>query len=237
MKKEDLQNGIDSHGSAETEPVAGTGNSSTLKRRDFVKMAATGALAFTVVPRHVLGGTGYVAPSDKITFAYIGCGTQGLREMLPLLATPEVQIIAVCDPNKEAIGYRDWSPNGLRGEIRNAIGKPDWMPGGENKVPGGRDVGENVVNTYYSNKRASDNFKACTAYEDYRELLEKEKDLDAVKIMTPDHLHGLFAIAALKRNKHVLMHKPISNRLLEGKQVIDMANKSDRVTHLVPWDS
>ena len=70
-------------------------------------MAST-ALAFTIVPRHVLGGTDQIAPSDKITLAYIGVGTQGLREMLPLLRTPELQIIAVCDPNKVATGYRDW---------------------------------------------------------------------------------------------------------------------------------
>ncbi len=82
-----------------------------------------------------------------------------------------------------------------------------------------------------------DNFKGCNAYADFRELFEKEKDLDAVKIMTPDHLHGLFAIAALKKNKHVLMHKPVSNRLLEGKAVIELARQSNRITHLVPWDS
>ena len=46
----------------------------------------------------------------------------------------------------------------------------------------------------------------------------KKKDLDAVKIMTPDHLHGLFCMAAMKRGKHVLVHKPLSNRLLEGKK-------------------
>jgi len=33
------------------------------------------------------------------------------------------------------------------------------------------------------------------------------------------------------------MHKPISNRLLEGNQVIEMAKKSKVTTHLIPWDS
>lgn len=209
-----------------------------IDRRRFIKTAGVGALAFSILPRHVLGGTGFIAPSDKLTLAYIGCGTQGLREMLPMLATPEIQIIAVCDPNRDAVGYRDWSKTGLRDEIRRAINKPDWQPGGENIIPGGREVGKNVVDSFYANVRAADNFKACNAYADYRELLDKEKDLDAVKIMTPDHLHGLFAIAALKRNKHVLMHKPLSNRLLEGKAVIELARqKSNIVTHLVPWDS
>jgi Oxidoreductase family, C-terminal alpha/beta domain len=41
----------------------------------------------------------------------------------------------------------------------------------------------------------------------------------------------------MKRKKHVLMHKPLSNRLLEGKAVIDMAKQSGVVTHLIPWDS
>jgi len=208
-----------------------------ISRRKFVKVAATGALAFSIVPRHVLGGSNFIAPSDKTTLAYIGCGTQGLRELLPLLAVTGIQVVAVCDPNQYAVGYRDWSKNGLRDEIRAAIGKPDWTSGGDNTVPGGRDNGKDIVDAYYTNKRAGDNFKGCTAYADYRELLEKEKDLDAVKIMTPDHLHGLFAIAAMKRKKHVLMHKPVSNRLLEGKAVIEMARQSGVVTHLVPWDS
>ena len=52
-------------------------------RREILTPAAAG-LAFTIVPRHVLGGSGQPAPSDRITIAYIGCGTQGLREMLGL---------------------------------------------------------------------------------------------------------------------------------------------------------
>lgn len=47
-----------------------------LKRRDFLK-AWMVAGAFIIVPRHVLGGKGYVAPSDKITMGLIGCGKQG----------------------------------------------------------------------------------------------------------------------------------------------------------------
>ncbi|HEY2582544.1 MAG TPA: Gfo/Idh/MocA family oxidoreductase [Mucilaginibacter sp.] len=239
MKKDTPLNGGGDIPSPKNEkPAASTSDTSQLNRREFVKIAATGALAFTIVPRHVLGGRNFVAPSDKVTMAYVGCGTQGIRELLPLLAVQGIQVIAVCDPNQYAIGYRDWSKDGLRDAIRTATGKSDWTPGGENGVAGGRENGKNIVDTYYANKRASDNFNGCAAYADFRELLEKEKDLNAVKIMTPDHLHGLFAIAALKRNKHVLMHKPVSNRLLEGKAVIELARqKSNLVTHLVPWDS
>ena len=66
-------------------------------RRKFIQAGGAAAAAFTIVPRHVLGGQG-VPPSEKITVAYIGCGTQGTREMLRMLAMPEVQIVAVCDP-------------------------------------------------------------------------------------------------------------------------------------------
>src|SRR5215212_12150934 len=97
--------------------------SSGIKRRKFVELTTKSALAFTIVPRHVLGGKNYIAPSDKITLAYIGVGTQGIRELLPLLAVPEIQVVAVCDPNKEAVGYRDWGINYLKDEIRKAIKK------------------------------------------------------------------------------------------------------------------
>lgn len=208
-----------------------------LSRRKFVGLASTAA-AFTIIPRHVLGGSNYVAPSDKITLAYIGTGTQGIRELLPMLAVPEIRIIAVCDPNKEARGYRDWGINYLRGEIRKTLKDNNWDCGGDGKIPGGRDNGKNIVDTYYKNVAQVQNYIGCTAYEDARELLDKEKDLDAVKIMTPDHLHGVLAIAAMKRGKHVLMHKPVSNRLIEGKKVIEIARNNPKiVTHLVPWDS
>src|SRR5450432_4888747 len=82
---------------------------SSINRRKFVELAAASALTFTIVPRHVLGGKNQVAPSDKITLAYIGTGTEGIRELLPLLANTQFRVIAVCDPNKEAIGYKDWS--------------------------------------------------------------------------------------------------------------------------------
>lgn len=220
--------------SAETKSPAKT----AIDRRKFVGLASAAAVGFTIVPRHVLGGPGYVAPSDKITLAYIGVGTQGIREMLPLLAVPEIQVVAVCDPNKEARGYRDWGKDYLRNEIRKTINNANWSPGGDNGVAGGRDNGKAIVDAYYANVRNDQGYKGCTAYADVRELFAKEKDVDAVKIMTPDHLHGVLCMAAIKRGKHVLVHKPLSNRLTEGKKVIEMARNNPKViTHLIPWDS
>ncbi len=209
---------------------------SPMNRRKFLGTAAASA-GITIIPRHVLGGPGIVAPSDKITLAYIGTGTQGLREMLRLLAVPEIQIVSVCDPCKNAAGYRDWSRSGLLNDIRAALGKSDWSAGGEGAIPGGRDAAKNIVDTYYANQRAADSFQACSSYADYRELLDKEKDVDAVKIMTPDHLHGVISIAAMRKHKHVILHKPIANRLDEAKMVIDTARQTGVATHFEPWEA
>jgi len=212
-------------------------NENTINRRKFIGGLTTAALAMTIVPRNVLGGAGFISPSDKITLAYIGCGTQGLRELLPLLSIPELQIIAVCDPQKIATGYLDWGKNDLRDDIRSILNNPEWKSGGDNTIPGGHDNGKEIVDLYYSKFRTDQKFRSCKAYSDFRELFEKEKDLNAVKIMTPDHLHGIIAMAAMKRGIHVSMHKPISNRLTEGQKVIEMAKKLKVTTHLIPWDS
>ncbi len=126
-----------------------TGDSANLtpsagySRRKFIAVGGATAAAFTIVPRHVLGGVGFVAPSEKITVAYIGCGTQGLREMPDMLRLPEVQIVAVCDPVKESHDYVDWSKDGLRKSLAAALGKPDWRRG-ERGIPGGREVAEGI---------------------------------------------------------------------------------------------
>ncbi|HEY1870830.1 MAG TPA: Gfo/Idh/MocA family oxidoreductase, partial [Chitinophagaceae bacterium] len=211
--------------------------SSHISRRKFVEMTAVSAIGFTILPRHVLGGKGYIPPSDKITLAYIGCGTQGTRELLHMLPNEGIHVVAVCDPNKNAIGYKDWSKNEIRDDIRNLIKDPNWNSGGDNMIPGGRDNGKSIVDSFYANIHPELKYKGCTAYADARELLDKEKNLDAVKIMTPDHLHGILCMAAIKKGKHVLVHKPISNRLLEGKKLIEMSRNSKVITHLIPWDS
>ena len=67
-----------------------------INRRDFLKAGAV-ISSFFIVPRHVLGGPGYLAPSDKISLGFIGCGRQsgGLRNRF--LDTKEAQIVAASD--------------------------------------------------------------------------------------------------------------------------------------------
>jgi hypothetical protein len=68
-------------------------------------------------------------------------------------------------------------------------------------------------------------------------LLDKEKDLDAVKVMTPDHLHAAVSVAAMRKGKHVIMHKPLANRLYEARLVIETARQTKVATHLLAYGS
>jgi len=206
-----------------------------INRRRFLGSAVASG-AFTIVPRHVLGGSGHVAPSEKITLAHIGMGTQGFSELGGLLDEPQIQIVAVCDPNRDSNDYVEWGKNNARNRIRTYLGKPSWRED-QGGCPGGREVGREVVNTYYANHRGGQNLKRCSTYADFRELLENEKDLDAVKVMTPDHLHATISIAAMKRGKHVLMHKPVANRLYEGRLVAETTRRRKVATHLLAYGS
>jgi len=76
-----------------------------VSRRHFLGKTAGAALAFSIVPRHLLGGPGFVPPSDKVNIAFIEVGAQGLRMMLHFLKEPDVQRVAVCDVNKASADY------------------------------------------------------------------------------------------------------------------------------------
>jgi hypothetical protein len=69
-----------------------------MNRPELLRTAGVSAAGCTILPRHVLGGSGYIPPSDKITIAHIGTGTQYLREMPRLMANQEIQIVALCEP-------------------------------------------------------------------------------------------------------------------------------------------
>ncbi|MEN0052549.1 MAG: Gfo/Idh/MocA family oxidoreductase, partial [Mucilaginibacter sp.] len=69
---------------------------SGITRKQFIKQAAL-LSSFFIVPRHVLGGKGYTAPSDKINIGFIGAGRQSLTLQKSFLPLTNAQIVAVCD--------------------------------------------------------------------------------------------------------------------------------------------
>src|SRR5687768_14466661 len=73
--------------------------------------------------------------------------------------------------------------------------------------------------------------KKPQTFGDYREML-KQKDLDIVLVVTPDHWHALQTIAALEAGAHVYCQKPISRDVLEGEAMVAAARKHKRVVQI-----
>src|SRR3954454_7209473 len=205
-----------------------------MNRRDFLGSVAA-ASAFTIVPRRVLGGAGYIAPSDMILLAQVGCGTQAQRQVnTGFVARSEVQFVAVVDPNRNSQNYVDWEPYGNRTRIRRFIGEPAWCEG-DTGVRAGREVARDIMQTYY---RKHDRPAAgIRAYEDYREMLEKETDIQGIVNITPDHQHASINISALKKGKEDIAHKPVASVLHEVRRTVQAARESAAPSHLLAYSN
>src|SRR6202047_4231904 len=94
----------------------------SISRRKFLGQTAAAAIGLAIVPRRVLGGADYVPPSDKVNIAFIGVGSQGLRVMLRFLRQPDVQGVAVCDPNKVSANHPQWDTHEFCTSVRKLLG-------------------------------------------------------------------------------------------------------------------
>ncbi|WP_285010681.1 Gfo/Idh/MocA family protein [Pedobacter faecalis] len=94
-------------------------NQETTSRRSFLKTGAIAASAFMIVPRHVLGGRGFIAPSDKLIVAGIGVGGKGQSDIASFAKSGKAEIGFLCDVHDsraaasvkafpKAKYYRDW---------------------------------------------------------------------------------------------------------------------------------
>ncbi len=211
---------------------------SGLTRRKFLATAGAAAYAFNIVPRHVLGGAGYVPPSEKVNIAFVGVGAQGLRVMLEFLRQDDVQAVAVCDPNKASGDYPQWGKSEFCNSVRRLLGTGsgwEWLSPNQ-LIPlthtmtatggmAGREPCQKIVDAYYSARKRSGEYRGCKAYSDFRELLEKEKDVDAVVVGTTDHLHAAASVAAMKKGKHVFCQKPMTHTVYEARRMAEVARE------------
>ncbi|MDZ7372129.1 MAG: Gfo/Idh/MocA family oxidoreductase, partial [candidate division KSB1 bacterium] len=201
-----------------------------MNRREFIGTTAAAAAA-VIVPRHVLGGPGFVAPSDKIQIGLIGCGTQALRMIWDYLRNDNIQMTAVCDCNRNSQDYPEWGRFDLRNTIRRELDEPRFGEG-DTGCRCGREIGKYVVDTFYRKKRGLAAWQGCSSWEDFRDMLANEKHLDAVWIMTPDHTHGVIAYKAMQAGKHVILHKPLSNVIAETRLMTQLAEEKGLATQM-----
>ncbi len=75
-------------------------------------------------------------------------------------------------------------------------------------------------------------YEKAHIYRDFREMLEREKSLDAVVISTPDHTHAVIAMMAMKLGKHVFVQKPLTHTVKEARLLRLEAEKRNLVTQM-----
>jgi predicted dehydrogenase len=161
-----------------------------ISRRRFVQAAAVATLSTAVAPTFVsassLGLGRRPAPSDRLVMGFIGTGGKGRHNLGVFQSQPEVQAVAVCDPDQNHLN-----------------------------------AAKQQTNDHYKNED-------CRTYSGFREMLGSGK-FDAVCVSTPDHWHALATIAALNAGAHVYCEKPLSNSVLEGRAMVDAANRAGKI--------
>ncbi len=184
-------------------------------------------------------------PSEKVNVAFIGVGAQGLRVMLNFLKQPDVQGVSVCDPNPGSGDYPQWDEGEFCKSVRRLLGTSsgwEWLSLNQPiqltrslQVTGGmagREPCQKIVEAYYANQKRSGQYRGCAAYSDFRELLDKEKDVDAVVVGTTDNLHATVSVAAMKKGKHVYCQKPMTHTIYEARRVAEVARETGVATQV-----
>ncbi len=90
------------------------------------------------------------------------------------------------------------------------------------------EVDENQKNLAALKKR----FPDLRVYTDFRELLDKEKDLHSVNVSTPDHMHGPIAMSAMQRGLHVYCQKPLTQTIHESRRLAEVAGEKKLITQM-----
>jgi predicted dehydrogenase len=183
------------------------GHSQRFTRRDFLRRsgAATAALALSaplIVPASVLGRGGLKPPSERVATAHIGLGNQGSGHLLGGAFT-HLTGGYVTRPDVQVLAVCDvW-----RDRRENAAKR---------------------VNDYYTAELGDGNFPRCQAYNDFREILDRN-DIDAVLISTPHHWHGVMTVMAAQAGKDIYCEKPTAISIHESQAMLTAVTRYGRV--------
>ena len=179
-----------------------------LTRRRLMAHSVTLAAA-TLVPRRVLGGRGHVPPSEQLNVAVIGTGGQGITNIKNLLKHEDVKITAICDV------ARFWDNSDLY-----------------YRHHGGRDSAMKAIEEHYR-QNGGEGHHGCKVYVDFRKMLKEcDKEIDAVLVATPNHVHAVASMAAIRAGKGVYCEKPLTHSVYESRRLAQAAREAKVATQL-----
>jgi len=75
-------------------------------------------------------------------------------------------------------------------------------------------------------------FPKANRYRDFRVMLEKQKEIDAVVVATPDHVHAVASMMAIKMGKHVYCEKPLTHTIYEARKLAEAAREAGVATQM-----
>jgi len=197
-----------------------------ISRRSFLTKVAAGSAALTIVPRNVLG-RGFTPPSDTLNIASVGVGGMGRTNLVNLASQ---NIVALCDVDwryaDKGFGRLDLDIERLKKRIE--------LPGPPQ--PGESSAGFDPVRAQARVDRMvrlkTERLGKAARYTDFREMLDRQKDIDAVVVATPDHMHASIALAAMDLGKHVYVQKPLCWSVEEARKLSRRAKETKVATQM-----
>lgn len=195
-----------------------------MTRRKFVAGATLAAASPMIVPRHVLGGVGFKAPSDTVNFALIGCGGQGKTDSGELVAGGQ-NLVALCDVD---FGYVDREVANLtrpREGGGNRAGQGGAQPTAEQQARMQQMAEERRAQAV----KLQEAYKNAKRHSDFRKMLETQKDIDAIVVATPDHTHAVIGKTAMELGKHAYIEKPLTWSIAEARMLRELAAKNPKL--------